>query len=246
MTPKHYNFLVDAAGIDLAKEPLEVAPASHYQCGGIYVNERGQSVVDGLYACGECAGNFQGANRLAGSALCDTQTTGAQCGGSAAKDSRERGLLEIDEKDLKEKTGIIDDFLSSKRKPVRPVFIKEQILKTMDEYIAPFRDEKGMKKGLSNLKSLRDEVKKISVPDTGRFNLELREAIETGLMLDAAELTFGSALFRKESRGHHNRFDYPETDNKDWRCHTIAYLDGERMSFKKRDVIYTRLKPEDV
>ena len=103
MTPKHYQFLIDAAGIDLAKEPLEVAPASHYQCGGIYVNERGQSVVDGLYACGECAGNFQGANRLAGSALCDTQTTGARCGGSAAEDAKGRGLIDIDDRDLKKK-----------------------------------------------------------------------------------------------------------------------------------------------
>jgi len=246
MTPKHYQFLVDAAGIDLAKEPLEVAPASHYQCGGIYVNERGQSVVDGLYACGEVAGNFQGANRLAGSALCDTQTTGARCGDSAAEDAKGRGLIEIDDKDLKKKTEIIDDFLSSKKnKPTRPVFIKEQVLKTMDEFIAPYRDEKGMTKGLSVLQSLRDEVKKISVPDTGKYNLELREAIETNLMLDAAELTFGSALFRKESRGHHNRFDYPETDDKNWRCHTIAYLDGDEMSFKQRDVIYTKLKPED-
>ena len=38
---------------------------------------------------------------------------------------------------------------------------------------------------------------------------------------------------------------YPETDEKNWRCHTIAYLDGEGISFKKKDVIYTRLKPED-
>ena len=59
-----------------------------------------------------------------------------------------------------------------------------------------------MEKGLSVLKSLREEIKKVSVPDTGVYNLELREAIEANLMLDAAELTFGSAMFRKESRGH--------------------------------------------
>ena len=103
-----------------------------------------------------------------------------------------------------------------------------------------------MNKGLSVLSSLRDEIKKVSVPDIGIYNLELREAIEANLMLDAAELTFGSALFRKESRGHHNRVDYPDMDNKDWRCHTIATLDGDKPKYAKRDVIYTRLKPEDV
>ncbi len=246
MTPKHYNFLIDAAGIDLAKTPLEVGPASHYQCGGLYVNERGASTIDGLYGCGEFAGNFQGANRLAGSALCDTQTTGARVGGCAADDAGGRGLTEIDEVDLGAKAEILEDFLSNKSNPVRPITIKEEILKTMDKYIAPYRDGKEMEKGLSVLKSLREEIKKVSVPDTGIYNLELREAIEANLMLDAAELTFGSALFRKESRGHHNRMDYPETDDKNWRCHTIAALDGDKPKYTKRDVIYTRLKPEDV
>ena len=69
--------------------------------------------------------------------------------------------------------------------------------------------------------------------------------LSTWNAVDAAELTFGSALFRKESRGHHNRTDYPETDNSQWRCHTIASLDGDRPAYSKRDVIYTRLKPED-
>ena len=96
------------------------------------------------------------------------------------------------------------------------------------------------------LDSLRDGIKKVSVPDIGIYNLELREAIEVNLMIDAAELTFGSALFRKESRGHHNRIDYPDTDNKNWRCHTIATLDGDKPNYTKRDVIYTRLKQEDV
>ncbi len=246
MTSKHYNFLIDAAGIDLAKTPLEVAPASHYQCGGMYVNERGQSTIDGLYGCGEFAGNFQGANRLAGSALCDTQTTGARVGGCAADDAAKRGLTGINDKDLRVKTDTLKDFLTKKSNPVRPIVIKEEILKTMDKYIAPYRDEKGMNKGLSVLSSLRDEIKKVSVPDIGIYNLELREAIEANLMLDAAELTFGSALFRKESRGHHNRVDYPDMDNKDWRCHTIATLDGDKPKYAKRDVIYTRLKPEDV
>jgi len=245
MTPKHYHFLIDAAGIDLARVPLEVAPASHYQCGGIYINERGESSVSGLYACGECEGNFQGANRLAGSALCDTQTMGAQVGGCAADDAKKNKLLEPDKNSINEQLDMVKNFLSDKKQKVRPVFLKEEILKTMDEYVAPFRSGHGLEKGLSIIQALRNEVDKISVPDVGRYNLELREAIETKLAVDAAQLTIGSALFRTESRGHHNRTDYPETDNKNWRCHTIVRNDGGKPSYSKRDVIYTRLKPED-
>jgi succinate dehydrogenase/fumarate reductase flavoprotein subunit len=246
MTPKHYQFVIDAAGIDLAKEPLEVGPASHYQCGGIYINERGESSVPGLYACGECAGNFQGANRLAGSALCDTQTMGAQVGGCAADDVKKTELIPIDERGLDEPMGMIRTFLSGKDSKSRPIFIKEEILKTMDQYVAPFRSGEGLEKGLSIVESLRDEITKISVPNIKRYNLELREALEVVLALDAAELTIGSAHFRTESRGHHNRTDYPEMDDKNWRCHTIVSEKGRKPSYSKRDVIYTRLKPEDV
>ncbi len=245
MTPKHYHFLIDAAGIDLAKVPLEVAPASHYQCGGIFINERGESSVPGLYACGECEGNFQGANRLAGSALCDTQTMGAQVGGCATDDARKNELLPPDKSSVNEQLDMLKNFLSDKKQKVRPVFLKEEILKAMDKYVAPFRSGKGLEKGLSAIQALRKEADKVSVPDVGRYNLELREAIETKLAVDAAELTIGSALFRTESRGHHNRTDYPEMDNKNWRCHTIVKDEGGEPAYSKRDVIYTRLKPED-
>lgn len=245
MTPKHYQFLIDAAGIDLAKEPLEVAPASHYQCGGIYINDRGESSVRGLYACGECAGNFQGANRLAGSALCDTQTMGARVGGCAADDAKKAELVPPDPGPIKEKLGMLEGFMVEKKRRVRPVFIKEEILKAMDEYVAPFRSSKGLEKGLSIISSLRDEMRKVSVPPIKRYNFELREALEAKLALDAAELTIGSANFRTESRGHHNRTDFPETDNRNWRCHTVVSERDGKPFYSKRNVIYTGLKPED-
>jgi succinate dehydrogenase/fumarate reductase flavoprotein subunit len=201
--------------------------------------------VPGLYACGECAGNFQGANRLAGSALCDTQTTGARVGGCAADDAKKTDIVPVSRKSLDEQRDVLSNFLSEKKHKTRPVLIKEQILKTMDEYVAPFRSGEGLEKGLSVIESLRDEIPKISVPDIKRYNFELREALETMLAVDAAELTIGSALFRTESRGHHNRTDYPEMDDKSWRCHTIASEKDGKAAYSKRDVIYTRLKPED-
>ena len=245
MTPKHYQFLIDAAGIDLAKTPLEVAPASHYQCGGIFINEKGQTVVDGLYACGEAAGNFQGANRLAGSALCDTQATGAAAGKYAALDAKKKSLPEIDEKDLEQALEIIKMVTANKSRKVKPVIIKEEILKTMDKYIAPFRNEDGMKKGLAALNEIRSELGNLYAPDIKKYNLELSEAVETILMVEAAELTFGSALFRTESRGHHNRTDYPDEDDKNWRCHTIVKNKNGNPQYSKKEVIYTLLKPAD-
>jgi succinate dehydrogenase/fumarate reductase flavoprotein subunit len=245
MTPKHYRFLRDASGIDAANQRLEVAPASHYQCGGIFINERGESSVKGLYACGEVAGNFQGANRLAGSALCDTQTMGAQVGGCVADDAGKSDLIPVEQSAIDQQIDILKSFISDKKDKARPVFIKEEILKTMDAHVAPFRDEKGLQQGLSIIESLKAEMPEISVADIKRYNFELKEALETSFALDAAEITIGSCLFRTESRGHHNRTDFPDTDNQSWRCHTIVKQEGGKPVYSKRDVIYTRMKPED-
>lgn len=245
MTPKHYRFLRDAAGIDAANQRLEVAPASHYQCGGIFINERGESSVKGLYACGEVAGNFQGANRLAGSALCDTQTMGAQVGGCAADDAAKSDLIPVEKSAIDQQIDFLQSFTSGEQDKVKPVLIKEEILKTMDTHVAPFRDENGLQRGLETLASLKAEVPKISVADIKRYNLELREALETSFALDAAEITIGSCLFRTESRGHHNRTDFPDTDDQNWRCHTVVKQEGGKPVYSKRDVIYTRIKPQD-
>jgi succinate dehydrogenase/fumarate reductase flavoprotein subunit len=245
MTPKHYQFLIDAAGIDLAKMPLEVAPASHYQCGGIFVNERGQTTVEGLYACGECAGNFQGANRLAGSALCDTQTMGAQAGKWAAEDARERAWVPVDESDLQQHVDLACRILAKKNRPVRPIVVKECIRSTMDKYVAPFRDRNGLEEGLSVIEGLADEIPKLAAPGHSRYNVDLTDAIEATLMLDTAELTLRAAMFREESRGHHNRTDFPQTDDKNWRCHTIINQAADGAKLSKRDVIYTRLPPDE-
>jgi succinate dehydrogenase/fumarate reductase flavoprotein subunit len=246
MTPKHYQFLIDAAGIDLAKVPLEVAPASHYQCGGIFINERGQTSVDGLYACGECGGNFQGANRLAGSALCDTQTMGAQAGRCAAEDAQKRDLTPMDESDLQRHVDLVCRVLEKKSRPIRPVVIKESIRSAMDKHVAPFRDQKGLEEGLSVIGGLADEIPRLAAPDHQRYNVDLADAIEATLMLDTAELTLRAAMFREESRGHHNRTDFPETDDQNWRCHTVISQNGDAPKVSKRDVIYTRLRPEEL
>lgn len=245
MTPKHYKFIAEAAGIDAANQRLEVAPASHYQCGGVFINERGETSVKGLYACGEVAGNFQGANRLAGSALCDTQTMGAQAGGCAADDAGNGDLIPIDKTIVDQQMETLNNFMTDKKDSTRPIFIKEEILKAMDTYVAPFRDEKGLNHALSKISSLKDDLTRISVPEIKRYNMELREALETSFALDAAEATIGSCLFRTESRGHHNRTEFSETNNTDWQCHTIVKQKDGKPVYSKRDVIYTHLKPGD-
>jgi hypothetical protein len=72
---------------------------------------------------------------------------GAQVGGCAADDAKKAGLVPIDRKELDTGLDMIKSFVKDKKKGMRPVFLKEEILKAMDTYVAPFRDAKGLSGG---------------------------------------------------------------------------------------------------
>lgn len=74
-----------ACGIDLRKEPVEIAPAAHTSCGGVWIDENCQTGIPGLLACGEVAGGLHGANRLGGNAGLETMIFGRIAGQQAAK-----------------------------------------------------------------------------------------------------------------------------------------------------------------
>ncbi|MGC8850290.1 MAG: FAD-binding protein, partial [Candidatus Bathyarchaeia archaeon] len=210
MTPRHYEFIKNAAGIDLVEEPLEVAPASHYQCGGVYINEKGETTVAGLFACGECSGNYMGANRLAGSALADTQTMGAQAGRQAALAAKGAPEPSVGRKSLEEEAGRACTIFRRKRNPVSPQEVKEQIRGVVGRYVAPLRDAEGLRTALKELRRIRSKlIPNMTVPAVAKYNLEWVDALEASMMVETAELTVGCALFRTESRGHHFRLDHP-------------------------------------
>ena len=82
--------------------------------------------------------------------------------------------------------------------------------------------------------------------DIRRFNLEWVGAIEVPFMLDVAEMLARSALFREESRGVHNREDYPKMDNRNWLCHILLVKKDDEVKLSKAPVKMTRFKPPSV
>ena len=73
------------AGIDITRERVLVFPVLHYRNGGLVIDERASTTLDGLFACGEIAGGVHGANRLMGNSLLDTVVYGRRAGRSAAE-----------------------------------------------------------------------------------------------------------------------------------------------------------------
>ncbi len=198
-------------GIDIRKDSLEVVPGVHYTLGGIHINEKTESSVPGLFAAGENSGGVHGANRISGNALAETQVFGARAGIYATEVAKKRGSVTIPVQDVKKEIERWNDFRRKKKDGVRPVILRKEMKKIMDRYLGPNRNEEGMQKALQMMLDLRENgVPKIEIAAGGNFfNMDWRSAVETAKSITLAELVIRSAMFRKETRGHHFRSDYP-------------------------------------
>lgn len=216
--PNQFHYLQNM-GFDLRDHLLEVAPHGHYNMGGVATDENAATAVPGLFAAGEAAGNLHGANRVSGNALAETQVFGAISGASAAQFAKGRGLSEAGRAAaaLGEVREACRNFQMAKAGGLRPFQIRERLQETMWTACGVEREAEGLKRGRGKVESLqRDFMPALSVyaKEAGSiksYPQELQEAWEVKMMAELADLVLSSALAREESRGHHNRHDFPET-----------------------------------
>jgi succinate dehydrogenase/fumarate reductase flavoprotein subunit len=225
---------------------VEVAPAAHYMEGGILVDERASTTLKGLYAAGECSGGLFGANRVA-SAITQILVQGAIAGKSAVAHSKKAKLEDLDEKQLNQ----IESRLTrpfSQRNGVRAIDLKKRIRKIADENLWVIRTASGLKQAVADLQSiLLNEVPRISIQTQSRaYNKEWIDAIEVESMSQVLLASARSALFRTESRGVHNRSDFPQTDNRRWLREIIVRQINGKMSLSTRPITVTKLRPPRV
>jgi L-aspartate oxidase len=173
-------------GIDPRKQLIPVAPASHYASGGVLVDLRGRTTVEGLYACGEtaCTG-AHGANRLASNSLLEGLVFGAAIAEDIARD------LPVQSKPVQrsEESLLIDPA------------IRLSLQLSMTEGAGVLRSESSLKETLAQLQVL----------GTRRSTQPCIEAWEVSNLYLLATAIVRGALLRQESRGSHWRSDFPET-----------------------------------
>ena len=216
-----YNQLTDL-GIDILSEPIEVKPVTHYTLGGVRINEWGETNVKGLFAAGEVSGNIHGANRTSGNALAETQVFGRRSGIRAAEYVKVYDIEDPEIDEVNKEIKSIEDFLIEKVDPVRPIELKRKIKGIMQDYVSYCRNEEGLLTAIDLLRKLRTEdLPRLQVVSKNLvYNYEWEEAIEAMFMIEIAEFVAASALYRKESRGHHWRDDFPNMDH-EWEKHTL-------------------------
>ena len=207
-----------ANGIDLARQPIEVAPIAHYHMGGIRVAETMQTRVPGLYACGEAVGGANGANRLSGNAITEALVFGA-CAGRVAAQSASQALLSWRPEAAH---GALDLLRSAKdRDAPNLAAVVVELKKVMSEMVGPFRTGESLRAAAQAIERLKAEIGELPVSSAEKFDPVLIDWLDLRNMLLVAQSVTLSALARTESRGGHQREDYPMLDD-NWTVNQIA------------------------
>jgi succinate dehydrogenase/fumarate reductase flavoprotein subunit len=199
-------------GIDLTQTPVEVGPMAHYHMGGVRVDANMETRIGGLYAAGEAVGGANGANRLSGNAITEALVFGERAGAAAAAESAKVTTEDWDPKLAAPAIELRKTLTGAHSKSGRtPAALQAELQDLMWEKAGPFRTGVKLAALLERVKRMRhDELPYLSIGSEQAFNLSLQDWFELRAMLIAAEAVVSSALARKESRGAHQREDFPD------------------------------------
>jgi succinate dehydrogenase / fumarate reductase flavoprotein subunit len=207
--------------IDLTRMPIEVAPIAHYHMGGVVADERMETEVPGLLVAGEAVGGANGANRLSGNAITEALVFGARAGKSAAERARRmrahafRAEAALPALDLVAARGDGND--------INTAAMIQRLQATMAEEVGPFRTESRFDRALADIDDMTRALGQRPAGDTTAFDLRRLEWFDLRNMLLVARTVALAARARRESRGSHQREDFPGM-LPHWRMNQVARL----------------------
>jgi len=218
--------------IDLTKQAVEVYPIAHYQMGGIEVNTDMETGVPGLYAAGEIAGGANGANRLSGNALPEAMVFGERAGEAATKFAAKRSKRRWNKTSAGHHVELIKGILGKDvGEGYSPASLYGDLKELMWTKVGMFRNEKDLGEANTKIRAMRlNELQNLVVSSETIHNMSLVEWFELRNGLLAAEALTLAALNRRESRGAHQRDDFPETLDNYQLSQKIMLEDGKLVS----------------
>jgi len=231
------------ANVDPAKDPIPVVPTCHYQMGGIPTNMHGQvlaghnggTIVKGLYAAGECACvSVHGANRLGTNSLLDLLVFGKASGEQVVKDLASDALAHQDlPKDAADRSLARLARLDSAKSGEDVAEVGAEMRRTMQLHCGVFRFPDGLAEGVRRMQEVGKRAEHLYFKDKSKvFNTARVEALELENLVEVATSTMVSAHARQESRGAHDRSDFPDRNDAQWMKHTFWYKDNNRLEYR--------------
>jgi succinate dehydrogenase / fumarate reductase flavoprotein subunit len=212
--PSMYHQFKQLADIDITKEPMEVGPTTHYIMGGIRVEADTQaSTVPGLFACGECGGGINGANRLGGNSLSDLIVLGKRAGEHAAIYAQENEAGRIDEAQAEAaQREALEPFNRGDSDAEGPYKVQSDLQDTMQDLVGIVRKGDEIQRALEEVEKLSVRTGEVGVVGHREYNPGWHTALDLKNLLAVSEAIALSALAREESRGAQFREDFPEKD----------------------------------
>lgn len=210
--PRVYQTMLEVQMLDITREPIEIAPTAHYSMGGVWVHPEDHSTdVQGLYAIGEASSGLHGANRLGGNSLIELLVFGRIVGQAAAAYSANLPAQTRSAEAVAQARGELDRLLAADgTENVRA--LQRAIRDMMTECAGVVRTEDGLNEGLARLKAIEERMTNVGIhPDIAGFQ-DLAHAYDLKSSALSARATLEAALERRETRGCHNRSDYPDMD----------------------------------
>ncbi|MEQ1934781.1 MAG: FAD-binding protein, partial [Fimbriimonadaceae bacterium] len=221
-------------GIDLTKQCVEVAPIAHYHMGGVKVDSQMRSRVPGLYAAGEAVGGANGANRLSGNALPEALVFGERAGRFAAIESKDAALAWSDEAatPILNLIEVINQGATKSQagEVSGTAALWAELQQLMWRDVGLSRTDESLRRALTLIIGMRKNDHPNLKPSSGlQCNPTIEEWFELRNSLHVAEMVTTAALNREESRGAHQRLDFPATEAS-FERNQILSLDGNTLS----------------
>jgi len=217
--------------IDPVTELVPVRPVVHYMMGGIHTDIHGATPISGLYAAGETACvSINGANRLGSNSLPELLVFGARAGRAAAEYATTVGGVPsaVQAQARSEEQRLERELSRRGDGSERIADIRTEMQATLETAAGIYRDGPSLTKAVDEIRALQERFARVGIDDHSHtFNTELTALLELSGMLDVAQTIIESALHREESRGAHQRTDFPKRDDEHFLAHTLVHREPD-------------------
>ena len=236
------------ARVDPVYEPIPVRPVVHYVMGGVDTDIEAATTLPGLYAAGEAACvSINGANRLGSNSLTELLVFGARAGLNAAKFAAGASAPStelLQKAAAAERARIHERYYAKGERTETIAGLRTELQLAMESGAGIYRTGDSLKDSCAKIEELQARAARLNVVDASKtFNTQIINAMELEYMLDVAEAIAHSALTRTESRGSHQRTDFPERNDEKYLKHSLAYRTAGTPRIDYKDVVITRWPP---